>query len=53
MEDDKVTTIYLCGVQGCCPVVKIYPNEVIISDDNDGKVTLTRAQWNALKEIQA
>lgn len=43
----KVTRIQLCGVQGCCPTVEIHhsSDKVIITDDDGGKVTLTKEQW--------
>ncbi|MFH1968621.1 MAG: hypothetical protein ABIJ84_04500 [bacterium] len=43
----NVTRIQLCGVQGCCPVVEIFrdSDKVVISDDDGGKVTLTKKQW--------
>ena len=43
----KVMRIQLCGVQGCCPVVEIHhgSEKVIITDDDGGKVTLTKEQW--------
>ncbi|PIZ40831.1 hypothetical protein COY35_01540, partial [candidate division WWE3 bacterium CG_4_10_14_0_2_um_filter_47_8] len=42
-----ITRIQLCGVQGCCPTVEIHHDtgKVIIADDNGGKVTLTKEQW--------
>ncbi len=42
---DRVYT--LCGVQGCCPTVSVHTNEdkVVITDDNGGSVTLTKAEW--------
>lgn len=43
----KVTRIHLCGVQGCCPTVEIHhsSDKVVITDDDGGKVTLTKEQW--------
>lgn len=43
----KVTRIQLCGVQGCCPTVEIHhsSDKIIITDDDGGKVTLTKEQW--------
>ncbi len=49
-SDTKVTRIRLCGVQGCCPVVEIYhdSNKIIITDDDGGKVKLTKEQWREI-----
>lgn len=43
----NVKRIQLCGVQGCCPTVEIHrgSDKVIITDDDGGKVTLTKEQW--------
>ena len=43
----SVTTITLCGVQGCCPTVEVHDNDdkVVISDDHGGSVTLTKREW--------
>jgi len=43
----KVIRIQLCGVQGCCPTVEIHhgSDKVVITDDDGGKVTLTKEQW--------
>ena len=43
----NVTRIKLCGVQGCCPTVEIdhEHNKVVIIDDDGGKVTLSKKQW--------
>ncbi|MBT9136540.1 MAG: hypothetical protein DDT34_01622 [Firmicutes bacterium] len=43
----NVTRIQLCGVQGCCPTVEIHrgSDKVVITDDDGGKVTLTKEQW--------
>jgi len=45
--DTKVTRIQLCGVQGCCPTVEIHHgfDKIVITDDDGGKVTLTKEQW--------
>lgn len=42
-----ITSVRLCGVQGCCPTVEIHhsSNKVVITDDDGGKVTLTKEQW--------
>lgn len=43
-------TVKLCGVQGCCPTIDFTnPEMVVLSDDFNGKVQLTRAQWADLK----
>ena len=43
-------TLTLCGVQGCCPTVNFdNPEEVVIRDDHNGVVKLTRAEWGELK----
>lgn len=41
------TQIRLCGTSGCCPTVEINhgENKIVITDDNGGKVTLTKEQW--------
>ena len=46
-SDTKVTRVKLCGVQGCCPTVEIHhgSDRVVITDDDGGKVTLTKEQW--------
>lgn len=51
-ETSKLTIHTLCGVQGCCPTVKINHElgNVVISDDFGGSVTLTKAEW--LEAIQ-
>lgn len=43
----NVVRIQLCGVFGCCPIVEVYhdSNKVVITDDDGGKVTLTKEQW--------
>jgi hypothetical protein len=42
-----ITSIRLCGVRGCCPVVEVHHgyNKIVITDDDGGKVTLTKEQW--------
>ena len=39
--------ILLCGARGCCPIVEIHRNadKVVITDDDGGKVKLTKKQW--------
>lgn len=54
-EKKGLTRFTLCGVQGCCPTVEVKDNEdeVIITDDNGGRVQLTRAEWkDAAAEVQ-
>lgn len=48
----NVTRIQLCGVQGCCPIVEIdhEHKKVVIIDDNGGKVTLSKKQWQEAKK---
>ncbi len=43
----KSTSIKLCHTSSCCPTVEIHHNsgKVIITDDDGGKVTLTKKQW--------
>lgn len=43
----NITRIRLCGVQGCCPIVEVHhdSNKIVITDDDGGRVTLTREQW--------
>jgi len=35
----------LCGVQGCCPTAEFTSDSVVVRDDHQGKVTLTRDEW--------
>jgi len=51
----SVTVIRLCGVQGCCPTVKIYhkSGRIVIIDDDGGKVALSKEQWQeALTKVK-
>lgn len=43
----NVTSVRLCGVKGCCPIVEVHHavGKVIITDDDGGRVTLTKEQW--------
>lgn len=41
--------IKLCGVQGCCPELRLDKGEVVIADDFGGSVKLTTAQFDDLK----
>ena len=40
--------VNLCGDKGCCPVVELKDDEVIIGEDGN-LVTLTNEEWNTLK----
>ena len=44
-SEGKITRIQLCGAKGCCPTVEIHhgSDKVVITDDDGGKVTLTRS----------
>ncbi len=44
METDG-RIVALCGVQGCCPTAEFTGDSVILRDDFEGKVTLTRDEW--------
>lgn len=51
----NITRIQLCGVRGCCPTVEIHHDtgRVVIADDDGGKVTLTKEQWQeALTKVR-
>ncbi len=43
----------LCGEGKCCPEVEVDNDKIVITDDDGGKVTLTREQvrilWENLK----
>lgn len=42
----------LCCGKGGCPVITEKPTgEIVITDDNNGRVELSKAQWKILKEI--
>ncbi|MDK2948886.1 MAG: hypothetical protein PWQ56_51 [Patescibacteria group bacterium] len=47
-EKNKKTriTVLNCGVQGCCPTVKILGENVSIIDDYGNKVKMTKKQWD-------
>ncbi len=52
---ESITRIRLCGTQGCCPTVEIHhgSDKVVITDDDGGKVTLTKEQWTeALTKVK-
>lgn len=43
----KIVVFRLCGTQGCCPTAEVdrESNQIVIRDDDGGKVTLTKEQW--------
>ena len=51
--ETSITRIPLCAVQGCCPIVEIHhdSDKVVITDDDGGKVTLTKKQLQALAKV--
>lgn len=49
MKVPEEGTVQLCGVQGCCPTVEFTDDAVIITDEGDGRVRLTKPQWEDLK----
>ncbi|MBI4256519.1 hypothetical protein HY626_00500 [Candidatus Uhrbacteria bacterium] len=51
IDEDGNTIITLCGVQGCCPTVKIsLDGNVEITDDHGGKVNLSAAEFAELQQ---
>ncbi len=46
MEDTDGRIVALCGVQGCCPTAEFTGDSVILRDDVEGKMTLTRDEWS-------
>lgn len=46
MEEARDRVVPLCGVQGCCPTAEFAGDSVILRDDFEGKVTLTREEWS-------
>ena len=44
--------ILSCGGPKCCPKVKFEKDKVIITDDYGGKVILTNAQFNMLRDCK-
>ncbi len=46
MEEARGRVVPFCGVQGCCPTAEFTGDYVILRDDFEGKVTLTREQWS-------
>jgi hypothetical protein len=51
--DDPSNKTKLCGVQGCCPIVEKNANGIVITDDENGRVTLTPQQWEDLRAKMA
>ncbi|MPZ89889.1 MAG: DUF397 domain-containing protein [Nitriliruptorales bacterium] len=47
METGVNRVVALCGVQGCCPTAEFTDSEVVLRDDHDGEVRLTRDEWDA------
>ena len=45
-------TFTLCGVQGCCPTVTVNAENVVITDDFGGKVTLSIPEFAELQNIK-
>lgn len=48
MQQEKKVTL-LCGKNDCCPIITVAKKEVTITDDFNGKATLTREQFDILK----
>lgn len=46
MEETSGRIVALCGVQGCCPTAEFTVDSVILRDDFEGRVTLTRDEWS-------
>lgn len=48
-----MTQITLCGKPnpGCCPTVESKGDKVVITTDDKKFVTLTKEQWELLKEV--
>lgn len=46
MEEAGGRVVPFCGVQGCCPTAEFTTDSVILRDDFEGKVTLTREEWS-------
>lgn len=42
--------VRLCGKKRCCPEIKKQDNNFIITDDYNGKVTLTEEEFLMLRE---
>ncbi|MGH3426426.1 MAG: hypothetical protein ACRDQZ_02435 [Mycobacteriales bacterium] len=41
----KSRVVALCGVKGCCPTAEFTGDSVVLRDDVNGEVTLTRDEW--------
>lgn len=37
--------VALCGVQGCCPTAEFTDEGVVLRDDHEGEMKLTRDEW--------
>ncbi len=46
-HDKKSRIIPLCGGHDCCPTAEITADGVILRDDHQGEVRLTRDEWLA------
>lgn len=44
----EMNIVISCGVQGCCPVVEIKGEDVLITDDFGGAVKMNKTQWMGL-----
>ena len=49
--EEPIKEFTLCGVQGCCPTVKVGAQGAVLTDDNGGKVVLTADEWSELKNL--
>ncbi len=47
-KKNRSLIIFSCGVQKCCPSVRMSKNKISVKDDNGNKVTMTRKQWEDL-----
>ncbi len=47
-KNNRSLIIFSCGVQKCCPSVRMSKNKISVKDDNGNKVTMTRKQWEDL-----
>jgi len=50
-EGSRVKRVVLCGVSGCCPTIDFTSDGVLMADDRDGSVFLSREQWRELMEL--
>lgn len=46
----KLESFKLCTSGSCCPIVEVTEDNITISDDYNGKVTLTKAEAKMLAE---